>query len=83
MSTHKILEDWTPDINNEEHNECVLYKSQSPKEVIVEDTNEVAPSVWDTDAKSLPETGPAQYILLFLLSLLLWFGILKMKRKHN
>jgi hypothetical protein len=70
ISTHDILEDWTPSIDDNEHRECVLFKSaweSEPKE----------PEV----PKKLPETGPTEYILLLILAMLLGFTILRVKNK--
>ena len=70
ISTHDILDDWTPSIDDKEHRECVLFKS-----------------AWDSEPKEpekpkkLPETGPAESILLLILAMILGFTILKFKSK--
>lgn len=69
--THNILKDWEIDIDNTEHKECVLFKSWGAAKKVV------APA-----PKKLPQTGPAEYILLLLfLSMILGFWILKFKTK--
>jgi len=70
ISTHNILEDGEITMDNEEHKECVLFKSAWA----AEEKEEVVP-------KKLPQTGPAEYILLLILSMILWFGILKFKAR--
>ncbi len=70
ISTHNILEDGEITMDNNEHRECVLFKSAwaaEIKEVVV--------------PKKLPQTGPAEYILLLILSMVLGFGILKFKSR--
>ena len=70
ISTHNILKDGEITIDNTEHKECVLFKSwDAAKEV-------VAPA-----PKKLPQTGPAEYILLLILSMILGFWVLKFKTK--
>jgi hypothetical protein len=68
ITTHNILEDGEITIDNTEHNECVLFKSWEPtKEVIV--------------TKKLPETGPAEFMLLIIVAMILGFGILKFRAR--
>ena len=69
ISTHNILADGEITIDNTEHRECVLYKSGEPSEVVVE------------EPKKLPETGPAEYILLAILAMILGFGFLQFKAR--
>lgn len=71
ISTHDILEDWTPSIDDNEHVECVLFKSAWESE----------PTVVPEEPKKLPDTGPAEYILLLVLAMLLGFAVLKVKSK--
>jgi hypothetical protein len=73
ISTHTILDDGIPSIDDEEHNECVLFKSASASDVEV-------PPATDTP-ETLPDTGPVEYILVFILALLLGFGFVTMKSK--
>jgi LPXTG-motif cell wall-anchored protein len=72
-----------PSIDDDKHNTCVLFKSNS---VPVTDTTSPATteSPKKTTAttssntptpKKLPDTGPVQYVLLFILSLLITFGL--------
>lgn len=68
ISTHNILEDGEITIDNSEHKECVLFKS-----------GEASAEVVPVTPKKLPQTGPAEYILLLILSMILGFGILKFK----
>lgn len=70
ISTHNILADGEVTIDNSEHKECVLFKSGEASEV-----EEVV------EPKKLPQTGPAEYILLLILSMILGFGILKFKSR--
>lgn len=73
ISTHAILDDGIPSIDDDEHRECVLFKSAGASELTPIPAAPVEP-------QSLPDTGPVQYILVFILSLLLGFGFLTMKR---
>lgn len=68
ISTHNILEDGEITIDNSEHKECVLFKS-----------GEASAEVIPVTPNKLPQTGPAEYILLLILSMVLGFGILKFK----
>jgi len=70
ISTHNILKDGEITIDNSEHNECVLFTSGDA-------SKEVAPIV----PKKLPQTGPSEYILLLILSMILGFSILKFKAR--
>jgi len=70
ISTHNILADGEITIDNTEHNECVLFTSGEAAEEIV-----------PQEPKKLPQTGPAEYILLLILSMILGFRILKFKAK--
>jgi hypothetical protein len=70
ISTHNILADGEITMDNEEHKECVLFKSDwAAKE------KKVVPP------KKLPQTWPAEYVLLLILSMILGFGILKFKAR--
>lgn len=73
ISSHNILADWTPSIDDEEHIECVLFKSAWKWEP--------TPVVKEPVVKKLPDTGPAEYILLLILAMLLGFTIVKIKSK--
>ncbi len=70
ISTHNILADGEITMDNEEHKECVLFKSAWAAEI----QEVVVP-------KKLPQTWPAEYLLLLVLSMILGFGILKFKAK--
>ena len=70
ISTHTILEDGIPSIDDEEHRECVLFKSASASDA------EVPPA-----PEKLPDTGPVQYILVLILAMLLGFGFLTIRNK--
>lgn len=67
--SHNILEDWEVTIDNNKHNECVLFKSWEPTQQVVE------------TPKKLPDTGPAEYFLLAILALILGFGVLQFRTK--
>lgn len=69
ISTHNILADGEITIDNTEHKECVLFKSGEASEVVVE------------EPKKLPETGPAEYMLLAILAMILGFGFLQFKAR--
>ena len=66
ISTHKIISDWEIIPDADTHNECVLYKSGTPWATVV-----------STPPEKLPETGPAQYILLLILAMILGFSTIK------
>lgn len=68
ITTHEILSDGELTINSEEHRECVLYKSG--------EAVEEAP----VEPKKLPDTGPAEFMLLAILAMILGFGILRVKK---
>ena len=70
ISTHSILADGEITIDNSEHKECVLFTSWEASTEIVTEV-----------PKKLPQTGPAEYILLLIISMVLGFGILKFKAK--
>lgn len=70
ISTHNILKDGEITIDNSEHNECVLFTSGDASKELVPVT-----------PKKLPQTGPAEYTLLLILSMILGFGILKFKAR--
>lgn len=70
ISTHIIWADWTPSIDNEVHRECVLFKSAAANTPIQ-----------PQEIKKLPQTWPADYVLLWILALLLWFIFTRVKRK--
>ena len=67
--THNILEDGEITIDNDEHRECVLFKSG-------ENGEDPTP-----EPKKLPETGPAEYMLLIILAMIIGFGILKFRTR--
>ena len=56
----------------EEHRECVLFTSgeAGEEEVVVV-----------TETKRLPETGPAEYLLLMIVAMILGFGFLQLKQR--
>lgn len=69
--SHNILASWEVSMDNSnEHLECVLFKSWDTAEVIVPET-----------PKKLPQTGPAEYLLLMILAMALGFGVLKFRTK--
>jgi hypothetical protein len=67
LASTNILDDWEVSSDISEHNECVLYKSG----------NKTTP----TPPKTLPQTGPAEFFLLLILAMVLWFGVLKIRSK--
>lgn len=65
--SHNILDSGEVSMNTEPHNECVLYKSG--------DENDVTP----TTPETLPQTGPAEFLLLLILAMILGFGIVRFR----
>ena len=70
LIAHKFLADGSIDINWTTNKECILFKS------------------WDSTVKKkvvppkkLPQTWPAEYILLLILAIILGFTIIKSTRK--
>lgn len=70
ISTHIIQNDWSPSIDDQEHVECVLFKSAWASEI---ETPE--------QPKKLPDTGPAEYILLMIIAMILWFGFIRLSSR--
>ena len=70
MSMH-IITDWEAAIETEVHKECVLYKSWEPEDDIV----------IPTPPKKLPDTWPAEYMLLMVIAILWWALFMKFLRK--
>lgn len=68
LTSHALLSDGSISPDDSVHNECVLFKSTAP-------TIELPP------VTRLPETGPAESAMLIFLAMILWFGVLQMKRK--
>ncbi len=66
--SHNILDSGEVSTNSEPHNECVLYKSW--------DENEEMPET-PTD---LPQTGPAEFLLLLVLAMILGFWIVRFRQ---
>lgn len=79
LTTHNISEAWDINTNSDEHKECVLFKSGKKVEKSPVVPGKKATS--KTPAKKLPKTGPEHYLLLLLLSMILGFGIMKMRKK--
>lgn len=66
--SHTIMDDGEISMNESwAHKECVLYKSADAN------TKEIE------TPKELPETGPAEFFLLFILAMILAFGVLRFK----
>jgi hypothetical protein len=74
ISTHVILSDWVPSIDDEEHKACVLFKSA----LVSENKALVVVKEWP---KRLPDTGPSEYILLLILSMVIGFFLIKIRNK--
>lgn len=70
IAIHDIDENGDIALEATQHNECVLFKSNAASD---------APVV--EEPKRLPETGPAEYILLLLMAMILGFGVMKVTRK--
>ena len=71
ITTHNILADGEITIDNSEHKECVLFKSGEAAKAVVA----------SEEPKKLPETGPAEFMLLAILAMILAFGLLQYKTK--
>lgn len=67
ITTHNILADGEITIDNTEHKECVLFKSWTPSEVV--------------EPTQLPETGPAEFMLLIIVAMVLGFGVLQLRAR--
>ena len=69
LTSHALLSDGTISEDSDVHNECVLFTSGNP----------------DPDApiliKRLPETGPAQFIMLAFLAMFLSFVLVKARKE--
>lgn len=70
IAVHDIDDKGDIALDAEEHRECVLFKSNSPADPVV-----------PQEPTRLPETGPAEYLLLLLMAMILGFGVLKISRK--
>lgn len=70
ITTHNILADGEITIDNSEHRECVLFKSA-----------EAAGEVVTEEPEKLPETGPAEFLLLAIIAMILGFGILQLRSR--
>ncbi len=71
IKAYSIMEDWEVSVNNDEHRECVLFKSAWWKKV-----TKKTPA----KTKKLPETGPAQFLVLLVLAMVLAFGVLRFRK---
>lgn len=65
--SHTLLDNWELGMSNTPHNECVLFKSAAWEAPVV------------NPPKTLPQTWPAEFFLLMILAMILWFGILRFK----
>jgi len=70
ITTRVIESNWTPSIIDQEHIECVLFKSAWASEIETPEKPE-----------KLPETGPTEYILLLIIAMILWFGVLRLSSR--
>lgn len=78
IASRNILENGTINPNSSTHKECVLFKSGKK----VEQAKAIpAKKQTKAPAKKLPKTGPEHYILFLLLSMILGFGVMKLRRK--
>lgn len=68
ITTHNILADGEITIDSSEHRECVLFTSWEAAEEVVE-------------PEYLPETGPAEFMLLIIVAMILGFGVLQFRTK--
>ncbi len=69
---HNILEDGSITPETEEHHECVLFKSAK------ETKN--PPKEPKKPIKKLPKTGPAEFLILLVLAMVLAFGVLRYRK---
>lgn len=68
ITSYNIMKDWEVSSDSEVHKECVLIKSGNKKEVVKE------------KPKTLPKTGPEQFLLLLVLAMVLAFGVLRFRK---
>jgi len=68
ITVHSIGTDGDIGVDDEELNECVLYKSGEP-----------GVDTMPAEPKKLPDTGPAEFMLLALLAMILGLGVLKVR----
>lgn len=68
LTSHALLSDGSISPDDTVHNECVLFKSGTPTDIIPPVTR-------------LPETGPAESAMLIFFAMIMWFVVLKMRRK--
>lgn len=68
LNSTNILDNGEVSGDFSDHNECVLYKSG----------NKTTP----TPPKTLPQTGPAEFFLLLILAMVLWFWVLKIRNRN-
>ena len=73
ITVHSIGADGDISVEDEELNECVLYKSGESG--AVDDT--------PVEPKKLPDTGPAEFMLLALLAMILGLGVIKLRSKNS
>lgn len=71
ITVHNILESWDISLDSNEHKECVLFTSWESAE------EEIVPE----EPKKLPETWPAQFILLLVLAMFLSLWVVKFRTK--
>jgi len=70
--SHPITADWEISMDNsQEHKECVLFKSWDEAVVVIPKEK----------PKSLPQTWPAEYLMLLILSFVLGFWVLKFRTR--
>lgn len=79
LTTHNISANGDINTDWDEHTECVLYKSgKKVEKAVVVPGKKATPKA---PAKKLPKTGPEHYILFILLSMILAFWVMKLRRK--
>lgn len=77
IASHSILSDGVITHDTEEHRECVLFTSGDASE---ESTESTAPMKKDKVTK-LPQTGPAEFMLLALFALIAAFAFQRLRKE--
>lgn len=77
ISSHNILSNGEITHDTEEHRECVIFTSGEASE---ESSENIAP-MKKTEVTRLPQTGPAEFMLLALLAIMLAFGFQRLRKQ--
>ena len=82
LATHNLSKEWDINTDSDEQKECVLFKSgkKVEKAAVIPGKKSNTNTPVKTSTKKLPKTWPEHYLLLLLLSMILGFGIMKMRK---